>query len=211
MSSKSQLAILAALLGTALWSLLKETYLAVAAEAAIEQFAHAIGVERGTVIAATVPYIAALAITYVLATVAFNIGVRDRTKRPVAMVDARKAFYAVLEDKKWLKKNTETDPEKRQHLRFDYLKVRLANQIHNALAQGELVAWGEMNLSHGTGPLAPIPADKWHEIVIDFSNPPDQFRNMAIKRSGGHMAYVDIKLSSIEFAKLFHVNRKKLS
>ena len=103
MSSKSQLAILAALLGTALWSLLKETYLAVAAEAAIEQFAHAIGVERGTVIAATVPYIAALAIMYVLATVAFNIGVRDRTKRPVAMVDARKEFYAVLEDKKWLK------------------------------------------------------------------------------------------------------------
>jgi hypothetical protein len=68
-----------------------------------------------------------------------------------------------------------------------------------------------MNISHGTGPLAPIPADKWHEIVIDFSNPPDQFRNAAIKRSGGHMAYVDIKLSSIEFAKLFHVNRKKLS
>jgi hypothetical protein len=82
MGSRSAVALLVALLATALWALLKETYLAIAVEAAIEHLAEAIGVPRPTMIAAVTPYALAVAAAMAVTYAAYGIGVRDRLAAP---------------------------------------------------------------------------------------------------------------------------------
>src|SRR5665811_1559661 len=107
----------------------------------------------------------------VLAAISYRLGEAEKSKEPVIDIDPRVAFKNILNDKRWLRKHTETNPEKLQHLVSNYLCVRLDREIHNLLAQGKLVAWGEKNLEIGTGPVDWIPKEEWKNIEIIFDEP----------------------------------------
>jgi hypothetical protein len=176
----------------------------------IEHLAAALGIEKARMVAAVTPYLFPGAIAALGLYAAYSIGVKERLREPVIDIDCRKTFQKVIQDKKWIRANTETDPEKLTHLRSDYLKVRLSNQIHDFLAQSKMTAHGELSLTYGTGPSSIIPADKWQDVVISFGEPSNGLRSMAVRRDGGGLAYVDIMFSSAQVAKLFHVSAETL-
>jgi len=113
-------------------------------------------------------------------------------------------------NKKWLRKYTETDPEKLKTKVSNYLSVRLDAQIHNALVQGRLQAWGNKSLSKfQEGPFDKIPADKWHEMEIAF-RPMDDGRAHSITRDCGVGSYYGIKLNAKQISKEFRISKRAL-
>jgi hypothetical protein len=173
-----------------------------------ELLANYLGVEKAQMIAASTPYLIPTLLAGLGVYVAYAADVKERLTKPTPDIDARKAFYTALKDKRWLRHNLEIDPKRLKQLRADYVNVRLGNQIHDALAQSRLWAWGELSLRYGTGPSDRIPADKWHDVVIDFSPSNPELRTFATTRDGGALAYVDIRFSSAQFAKLFRIKKR---
>ena len=82
MSRKSIFAIVGLVLGTVLLQLLKETYLAVAVEAATERAAQSLHIPKPEMMAGAAPYTAALLVIAVAFSIAYRIGERDRKSRP---------------------------------------------------------------------------------------------------------------------------------
>jgi hypothetical protein len=82
MGSKSTLAVLVTVLATILWAALRDTYVAVAVETATEHAAKWIGIPRADMIAGLTPYLLAIAASFVVALVSYNLGIRDQTLKP---------------------------------------------------------------------------------------------------------------------------------
>jgi hypothetical protein len=78
---------------------------------------------------------------------------------PVADIDARAAFFEILDNSTWSKHQLETTTDT-PHLVRNWLDVRLDTDIHKALRNSKLLAWGQESLP-GTAvtPEKPIPPD----------------------------------------------------
>jgi hypothetical protein len=94
-------------------------------------------------------------------------------------------------------------------LRRDWLEVRLSTEIHKALRNERLLAWGEQCLKGTTTtPEKPIPAEVWDTVEIAFDRTP-QFPRTAAYFKGqvsfqhGAMAWIAVKFSSEQFFSLF--------
>ena len=209
MSTKLILIAVATIIGGVLGTIVREAYWTVATEAALDEFFTYMHWERSKMILAATPYFVMLGLCYLLAAISYRLGEAEKSKEPVIDIDPRVAFKNILNDKRWLRKHTETNPEKLQHLVSNYLCVRLDREIHNLLAQGKLVAWGEKNLEIGTGPVDWIPKEEWKNIEIIFDEP-DGRRCMAQHREWKEMMYVGIMLSSSQLAKRFHMRRSSI-
>ena len=128
-----------------------------------------------------------------------------------ADIDPRKAFYEILENSEWRRKqDATTDPK---GLVYNWRELRLDSEIHKALRNSRLVAWGEECLpGTATTPEKPIPAETWDraEIVFDRSSLPRAFARFkgATRRHPGAMAWVGIKFSSAEIFRIFPLQSK---
>jgi hypothetical protein len=210
MGSKSILAVLAAVLATAFWTFLRDTYYAIAAEEALEGVAKSLGMSRPEMIARATPVVLSLGAASVITWAAYRVGQTEKSKDPVLDIDPRVAFRNILRNKRWLQQHTETDREKLQHLVSNYLAVRLDAEIHNLLAQGKLAAQGKKLHNMTDGPLDWIPKEEWHNVEILFSDTRGRSRCIARYRSNEKTAYGGIMLSSRQLAKLFHLWRLSL-
>jgi hypothetical protein len=82
MASKSIIALLVALFGVVAWSLLKETYIAIAIEEATQRAAEWLGIPRADMIAAATPLILTFGAGAIVAVTSYRLGARDRSLRP---------------------------------------------------------------------------------------------------------------------------------
>ncbi len=172
------------------------------------------GLEKSRMSAAIAPFVAPSIIAVLCLFAAFKLGEYERTSfEPMPDIDPRLAFQRVVRNRKWLKKNTESDAERRKHLRPDYLEIRLDEQMHAALAQNKVFAWGQKSQPVTDGPFDRIPASKWHEIEISFLPLDEQTRPYAIRRRADTtiaqtIAYVGLKLNAAQVAKEFSLSRR---
>jgi hypothetical protein len=210
MGTKSVTVFVATILGGLLWFFFKETALAIAIETALAEFFDHMGWERGKMIVAAAPFIAMIGIGYALAFISYRLGETEKIKEPVIDIDPRLAFKNIIKNKRWLRKYTETDPEKLQHKVSNYLDVRLDRQFHEFLVAGKLAARGEIDLNPGTGPMDWIPKKEWRRVEIIFDEPDNRLRCRAKIREGGSIEYYGIKLSSRQIAKCFRIRRRNL-
>jgi hypothetical protein len=214
MRSKSIVPVLVVVFGTLLWALVKDTYLSIALEEITQRAADYLKIPRADMIAAAAPYVLSIGVIAATAIATFRLGKYDRKSfQPAPDIDPRLAFQRILEHKSWLKKNTENDPEKRKRLVSDYLEIRLDGQMHAALAQNRIIAWGHESRPGTDGPFDKIPASKWHEIEISFLPVDNQTRAYAIRRRASTtiaqtIAYVGLKLNAAQVAKEFSLNRR---
>jgi hypothetical protein len=118
-------------------------------------------------------------------------------------IDAREAFFQILEKSEWSVKQQANLPDPKT-TRSDWLKVRLSMEIHNYLAQDRLTAWGETSLPRGTGPQRKIKPEEWEqsEIVFDAVNPAIP-RTMAKWRSNDRGSLFGIMFSAAQIFQLF--------
>ena len=129
------------------------------------------------------------------------------TIKPTADVDAREPFFQILEASEWRKEQDRTTTDT-THLVYDWREVRLSGEIHKALRNSRLDAWGEECLQGtATTPEKPIPPDTWDrvEIVFDrtaFVRTAAYFKGYT-SRSRGPMAWVGVKFSRQQIFQLF--------
>jgi hypothetical protein len=208
----SVLGLLAILSAGFFLAVLRETYWAVMVDWVFDHLGQYLGIERARIIAVATPFLFAGTAALVLIYAAYRFGAYERVSfEPTPDVDPRKVFEQILANKIWLRRNTETDPEKLQCMVSNYLSVRLDGQIHDALVQHKISAWGERDLPGvQTGPLAPIPPEIWHEIEIVFGPPSEGQRAVAKFRTHNMLAYFGIKLCAAEIAKYFHISKRRL-
>ncbi len=126
--------------------------------------------------------------------------------QPTADIDAREAFFQILEFSKWRKEQDRTtDPTQ---LVYDWREVRLSTAIHKALRNSHLQAWGEQNLpGFATTPEKPIPDDTWDTVEIEFDRSAlprtaARFRGRT-RREPGPMAWIGVKFSRQQIFQLF--------
>ncbi|MCG2629717.1 hypothetical protein L6654_24135 [Bradyrhizobium sp. WYCCWR 13023] len=128
-------------------------------------------------------------------------------------IDARAAFFRILESSQWrADQDVATDPK---GLVYDWREVRLSTEIHNYLRNGQLAAWGEECLP-GTAstPRKPIPPETWDRVAIHFdrSSAPRtaaHFRGRT-SRAQGPMAWVGIQFSSAQMFDLYPLRRNQI-
>lgn len=82
MGSRPVIVVLGAVLAALLWIFLKETYLAVAVETAVERSATYLGMSKPEMLAAATPYVLAIAAAAAVAWASYGLGVRDRISTP---------------------------------------------------------------------------------------------------------------------------------
>jgi hypothetical protein len=124
-------------------------------------------------------------------------------------IDARAAFFEILDNSVWSKHQLETTTDIR-HLVSNWLAVKLDTEIHKALRNSRLKAWGEQNLpGFATTPEKPIPDDAWDNIEIDFDRSTlprtlARFKGRT-RHEPGPMAWVGVKFSSAQIFQLFPI------
>jgi hypothetical protein len=134
-----------------------------------------------------------------------QIGTRSPAEPDITASDA---YFKILEHSEWTleQRRITTDST---NLRRDWLAFRLDKEIHRALRNSELEAWGEECL-HGmvTTPLKPIPAVTWDTVDISFDQSP-QFKRTAAYQKGlttfqhGRQAWIDVKFSARQIFSTF--------
>jgi hypothetical protein len=124
---------------------------------------------------------------------------------PQADIDAREAFFQIIEKSEWADQQLAPDP---RTTRDGWLKTRLSTAIHNDLAQGKLSAWGETNMAQGTGPQRKINSEEWEksEILFDDLNPAIP-RTMAKWRNNDRASLHGIMFSRTQIFRLFPLRR----
>jgi hypothetical protein len=131
----------------------------------------------------------------------------SNTAPRVGDIDARLAFFRILESSHWRNEQDKQTTDKR-HLVYDWLEVRLREEIHKALRNSLLLAWGEECLAGtATTPEKPIPPEVWDkvEILFDRSSAPRtsaHFKGPTSRGLGG-MAWLAIRFSSDQVFQLF--------
>lgn len=125
---------------------------------------------------------------------------------PNGDIDARAAFFRILENGQWrAEQEATTDPK---GLVRDWQEVRLSTEIHKHLRNGQLLSWGEQCLP-GTAstPEKPIPPETWDRVVIHFdrSSAPRTAAHFKgrTSRQLGDMAWVAVKFSGEQIFGLF--------
>lgn len=175
------------------------------------------GLERSRVSALIVPFVIPGIIAGACLVAAFKLGEYERKSfEPIPDADPRLMYERILQDPKWVEKNKERDPERLKRLVANYLCVQLDAQMHTALVQGRLTAWGEKSLPGYTdGPFDKIPKETWHEVEIVFEPPAKDRRAYAkfrpANKHDSRVAYAGLKLNSTEVAKEFSIRKRKLS
>jgi len=125
-----------------------------------------------------------------------------------ADIDARKAFFEILASSQWRKaQDATTDPK---GLVYNWREARLSSEIHKALRNSRLTAWGEECLPGTvTTPEKPIPAETWDrvQIVFDRGSLPRTAAHFKGRTSLelGSMAWVGVKFSSIQIFGMFPI------
>jgi hypothetical protein len=129
-------------------------------------------------------------------------------KKDVSNISARDAYFRVLDDSDW-KDDQLINTIERKELRWDWLEFRLKKEIHEALRNSRLEAWGEQCL-HGmvTTPEKPIPPDEWDKIELDFNRNPHLPRTAACFKGPttfekGPTAWLGVKFFKEQFFQLF--------
>lgn len=122
-------------------------------------------------------------------------------------IDARKAFFQILERSHWRKVQEENTTDTR-HLVRNWLEVQLDREIHNALRNSRLNSWGEQCLQGtATTPQKPIPAETWDTVEIIFDRLPMPRTAAHFKgytsREFGKTAWVGIRFSEKQIFELF--------
>lgn len=122
-----------------------------------------------------------------------------------ADIDASEAFHKVLTDSAWRDEQIRLTPDNSNLVR-NWLEVRLDKEIHKALVNSHLKAWGEEILPNGAdAPERPVPADRWVTIEIIF-RPPGR-RTLANTKVNppytGKLAWAGVKFNSAQFFSLF--------
>jgi hypothetical protein len=127
--------------------------------------------------------------------------------KPVPDIDPREAFFQILGSSEWRKEQDRTTTDT-THLVRDWREVRLNKEIHDALRNSRLDAWGEECLpGTATTPEKPIPATTWDKVEIAFDR-------TALPRAAAHfkgrtsrelgaMAWVAVKFSRAQIFNLF--------
>lgn len=123
-----------------------------------------------------------------------------------ADIDARKAFFQILESSHWVKDQEATTDAK--GLVYNWREVRLSTEIHRALRNSRLAAWGEECLPGTVAtPEKLIPAEIWDrvEIVFDRGSLPRTAAHFKGRTSleMGSMAWVGIRFSSAQIFGMF--------
>jgi hypothetical protein len=182
----------------------------VALDSIVERVLAFAGLEKSRMSVVIAPYVLPTIIAALCLFAVFKFGEYERTSfEPNPDIDPRQAFVAILKNKKWIRKHTEINLEKLQHLISNYLAVRLKNQMDDALAQGRLQAWGRKNLAaFEDGPFDKIPVAAWHDAEISFDSSGD--RALAKTRVSKEMAYLGIKLNAKQVAKEFRISKRAL-
>jgi hypothetical protein len=124
---------------------------------------------------------------------------------PIPDVDARQAFFQILEKSEW-RANQLANPPDPKTRRYDWLKIRLETEIHNYLAQNRLTAWGETNLppGRGTGPQRKIKPEEWEQSKILFDDlDPNIPRTMAKWINNDRGSLFGIMFSKAQIFRLF--------
>jgi hypothetical protein len=122
-------------------------------------------------------------------------------------IDARLAFFRVLESSAWRKEQETKTPDTR-HMVYDWLEVQLRNEIHVALRNSRLASWGEECLpGTATTPEKPIPPETWDKVEISFdrsslSRTGAHFKGPT-RRELGRMAWVGVRFSSDQLFEMF--------
>jgi hypothetical protein len=135
----------------------------------------------------------------------------EPTSDPVADIDARIAFFEILEESEWSERQLETTIDTKS-LVSNWLEVRLDGEIHKALRNSRL-GWGEECLpGTTTTPEKPIPPETWDkaEIIFDRGTLPRtaaHFKGVT-SRQMGSMAWVGVKFSSAQIFGLFPLATK---
>jgi hypothetical protein len=129
------------------------------------------------------------------------------TNKPTPDIDAREAYFQILELSEWRNEQDKITTDT-THLVYDWREVRLNGEIHKALRNSRLGAWGEECLPGTvTTPEKPIPPDTWDkvEIVFDrtaFPRTAAHFKGYT-SRQLGPMAWVGVKFSRQQTFQLF--------
>jgi hypothetical protein len=123
-------------------------------------------------------------------------------------ITASDAYFKILEHSEWTKEQRRITTDT-TNLRRDWLAFRLSKEIHAALRNSKLEAWGEECL-HGmqTTPPKPIPAVAWDTVEISFDDRPQFTRTAAYEKGPttfqpGRQAWIDVKLSSRQIFAIF--------
>jgi hypothetical protein len=172
------LLILWAVLYVPLHFILLEAFGSALTDRAFEFLERFLGIGKAQMIAAVGPYLVPATFSALAIYAAYRLGIYERaTYEPLPDLDPRAAFLKIRSNRKWSEKYTESDPEKRKYLVRDYLDMRLDEQIHAALVQGRIWAWGSQTLPRGgDGPLHKISPDQWQSMEIVFDDPAGRTR-----------------------------------
>ncbi|HTE77257.1 MAG TPA: hypothetical protein VK653_11015 [Xanthobacteraceae bacterium] len=119
-------------------------------------------------------------------------------------IGARDAYFLILADSVWKRQQLATTLVTK-HIRRDWLEFRLHKEIHDALRNNQVSAWGEECL-HGmvTTPEKPIPVDVWDKAELVFDSNPTLVRTSAylkgrVTYEKGRSVWVGVKFCREEF------------
>jgi hypothetical protein len=138
--------------------------------------------------------------------------ISDHPQEPQPDIDAGAAYNEVIKNGDWQIERLKPKTEAR-FLARDWHEKILDEEIHKALVNGRLSAWGEEILPNGAvAPERPIPADTWIKIELIFGRVavPRTRANWRVNLPyTGKMAWVGVKFSKVQFFQLFPLNNEK--
>jgi hypothetical protein len=121
-------------------------------------------------------------------------------------IDAGSAFNQILAESEWRQEQL-TLTRDTSNLARNWLEIRLDTEIHKALVNARLKAWGEEILPNGAvAPERPIPADTWIKVEIMFGRVgiPRTSANWRVNLPyTGKTAWAGIKFSKKQFFELY--------
>jgi hypothetical protein len=127
---------------------------------------------------------------------------------PEADIGASDAYFMVLADSLW-KHQQQATMIVTGNTRPDWLSFRLRDQVHNALRNGKIAAWGRECLTGMvTTAEQPIPPDVWNKAELDFNSDPRFPRTPACLKGNvtwqlGRSVWNDVRFFREQFFRQF--------
>jgi hypothetical protein len=121
-----------------------------------------------------------------------------------ADIGASDAFFMILADSVW-KRQQQATMIVTKSTRPDWLSFRLNKEVHNALRNEKICAWGEECLvGMVTTAVQPIPSDVWNKAELDFKSDPRFPRTSACLKGSvtwelGRSVWTDVRFSRQQF------------
>lgn len=134
------------------------------------------------------------------------IGLSEEPDKLEPDIDAGAAFHQILNDSEWRQEQLAVTRDT-SNLARNWLEIRLDTEIHKALVNSRLQAWGEEVLANGAvAPERPIPADTWIKVEIVFGRIgiPRTSANWRVNLPyTGKTAWAGVKFSKRQIFELF--------